>query len=108
MYQSTKVRIKACIPLCTFVQVIFNLCLVCVNEIQKMNTCTGFVHVLCGTELISGKLSMKQIMAEFVWTNSLPDNWENTPVIIDLDVFGGVDEIKAYSIYLTKQTFIYK
>ena len=54
------------------------------------------------------KLSMKQIMAEFVWTNSLPDNWKNTLVIIDLDVFGGVDEIKAYSIYLTKQTFIYK
>ena len=46
-----------CVPLCTFVQVIFNLCLVCVNKIQKMNTCTGLVHVLCGTKLISGNFA---------------------------------------------------
>ena len=76
MYQCTKVRIKACIPLCTFVQVIFNLCLVCVNKIQKMNTCTGLVHVLCGTKLISDpywtyRLQVYQILFHFSSKNKI-------------------------------------
>ena len=53
------------------------------------------------------KLSMKQNAAEFVWTNSLPNEWENTPVIIDLQIFTGVDEVSAFTIHLTQQTFLY-
>ena len=43
----------ACIPLCTFVQVIINLCLVYENKTRKINTCTGLVLVLYGTKLNS-------------------------------------------------------
>ena len=55
-----------------------------------------------------GKLSVKQDMAEFVWTSSLPGDWEEgNPVFLNLEVFSGVDEISAFTLHLTKQTFIY-
>ena len=42
-----------CVPLCTFVQMVFNLCLVSINETQKINTCTGLVLVLWGPKFHS-------------------------------------------------------